>query len=154
MQRMVRRLQNTTISDIYNLHFYKQGQSCSVEQKQKQTAIIIRHISMGICSEESAYKLCHMGFPQAKTFIDIGANKGYITALIAGLWEGYSSGLTPYLLFQKYEALQVFQKAPSPAGFCRTGLDRAFPLHCPMLLSSGADSSTGEVGGGGQRERE
>lgn len=139
MKQIVRRLKNVTIADTYDLQYFQQGRMCSHRQQQRQL-FAIKHASMGICAEESTYKLAHMGFPEARRFIDVGANKGYTTALIAGLWEGYSKGLAPYLLFKKYEELNLFQKAPSPAGYCRTGLDRAFPLYCPVI-SSGNNSA-------------
>lgn len=130
MQRIVHRLRNVTIASTHTLHSFTHGLLCSSTQRHTQTQAM-KHVEIGICTDESAYKVAHLGFPEASTFVDIGCNKGYTTALIAGLWSGFNTGLTPYLLFKKYEELGVFQGAHSPAGYCRTGLDRAYPLRCP-----------------------
>ena len=132
MQVVVKRLQNKTIADFYDEKFFKVGHKCTPQQQRRQIEVTKR-VVMGICTEESAYKIAHLGYPEARVFIDVGANKGYTTALIAGLWEGDAMGLTPYLLFKKYEELKIFQTAASPAGYCRTGFNRAYPLHCPDL---------------------
>lgn len=142
MQKVTKRLHNKTILYQFNDNYIRHGVMCTSTERHRQS-IAVKYATMGICTEESAYKIAHMGFPTAKVFVDIGCNKGYTTALIAGLWQGYSSGLAPYLLFKKYEETNVFQSALSPAGYCRTGLDRAFPLYCPVLAQreAGAESS-------------
>jgi FkbM family methyltransferase len=146
MQQIVRRLTNDTISNTFNVNTFTHGQFCTHHQRKVQ-AVASKHAGMTICSEESAYKIAHLGFPKARTFIDVGCNKGYTSALIAGLWQGHSSGLSPYLLFLKYEELKVFQSALSPAGYCRTGLDRAYPLHCPAVIPSTTTTTTATTTG-------
>ena len=50
---------------------------------------------MDICSEVEWYKVIQLAFPEATTFVDIGANKGYLGSLFLGLWGGAGLGVSP-----------------------------------------------------------
>ena len=135
MYQLLKRLSTPQIINKYDLEYFALGKKCDARERHRQ-AMTMRNYSVGICDEVTAYKVAHLGFPEASTFIDVGSNKGYTTALMVGLWAGNGYGLTPFKLFQHYERLNMFQTGPSPAGYCKTGLDRAYPLYCPSSPST------------------
>ena len=135
MQLLMKRIHNPNITSKYKADYFAHGRSCTNAEREKQS-IEAGQSYLSICDEVTAYKVAHLGFPEASTFIDVGSNKGYTTALMVGLWAGNGYGLTPFKLFQHYERLNMFQTGPSPAGYCKTGLDRAYPLYCPSSPST------------------
>lgn len=50
---------------------------------------------MDICSEVEWYKVVQLAWPGATSFLDVGANKGYLGSLFAGLWGGGGLGISP-----------------------------------------------------------
>eukprot|EP00596_Hydrurales_sp_CCMP1899_P004270 CAMPEP_0119046616 /NCGR_PEP_ID=MMETSP1177-20130426/47807_1 /TAXON_ID=2985 /ORGANISM="Ochromonas sp, Strain CCMP1899" /LENGTH=238 /DNA_ID=CAMNT_0007020017 /DNA_START=25 /DNA_END=737 /DNA_ORIENTATION=- len=63
------------------------GYQCSSTERLQQQSIA-QIISMDICSEIEWYKVVQLAWPEAKTFIDVGANKGYLGSLFLSLWGG------------------------------------------------------------------
>ena len=84
-----------------------------------------------ICSELLYFKIIQLVWPEATNFIDIGSNKGFLSATFLSLWGGNGLGITPLALARAlYTPPQTFV-SPAPFGVCRTGLNRGYPLHCP-----------------------
>ena len=84
-----------------------------------------------ICSELLYYKIIQLVWPQATNFIDVGCNRGFLSAAFLTLWGGNRLGLSPLDLNRALNSPPQAFVSPTPHGVCRTGLNRAYPLHCP-----------------------
>lgn len=84
-----------------------------------------------ICADE-VWRLVQLAHPQATTFIDIGANRGYTAAKIFNLWSP-GHGLTANILFQHTEEEAVAGRLSNSKHlnvFCRDGNREDYPLFC------------------------
>ena len=106
------------------------GYQCSPIQAAQQE-LISKFISMDICSEVEWYKLVQLAMPEAQTFFDVGANKGYLGTLFLTLWGGGQLNASPAELFSITKKIGSWKGSRNPAGYCRDGLNYAIHMHCP-----------------------
>ncbi len=106
------------------------GLTCDAVQQEQQT-IISKVIAMDICSEVEWYKLAQFTYPDAKTMLDVGGNKGYLGSLFLALWGGGGHGLTPAGLLQKTANENTWVGSRNPAGYCKDGYNHGVPYYCP-----------------------
>lgn len=112
-----------------------EGYQCNAMHPFQQEAIS-RHVEMSICSEVEWYKTAQLTFPEAKTIIDVGGNKGYLGSLFVSLWGGGGYGVTPTALSSIFITDKVWVR--NPFGFCRDGQNFGIPLHCPAEYTQDA----------------
>lgn len=86
---------------------------------------------MDICSEIEWYKVAQLSHPHARTFIDVGANKGYLAALFISLWGGGKSGINPLSVYEHATATNIWEGSRNPTGFCKDGMNMGIALYCP-----------------------
>ena len=110
-----------------------QGYQCSSADRLQQEAIA-KTIERDICSEIEWYKVVQLAWPEASTFIDIGANKGYLGSLFLSLWGGGGLGVSPASLYDVATKLKTWDGSKNTAGFCRDGLNHGIQLHCYKAL--------------------
>jgi len=104
------------------------GYQCDAMTHPFQQESISRQVEMSICSEVEWYKTAQLTFPEAKTIIDVGGNKGYLGSLFVSLWGGGGYAVAPHTLSSVFIADKVWVR--NPYGFCRDGLNHGLPLHC------------------------
>ena len=63
-------------------------------------------------------------------FIDVGANRGFLASLIVGLWGGNGHGVSPLSVYDTSRLLGLYKNNVNQHGYCKTGLNRAYPLRC------------------------
>lgn len=105
------------------------GYQCSAVQAQQQE-IISSKISMDICSEIEWYKLLQLAWPEASSFMDIGANKGYLGSLFVALWGENKNDVTPAEVFDISKRAKTWATSRNPAGYCKDGYNHGIPLYC------------------------
>jgi hypothetical protein len=106
------------------------GYQCSPLQASQQE-LISKFISMDICSQGEWYKTLQLAWPEARRFVDVGANKGYISALLLTLWGGHAFGSAPVEVLAAATRVNAWKDAKMHAGFCGDGFSYGIPLHCP-----------------------
>lgn len=95
---------------------------CSEQEKQAQSISLQNKSRLPrICIETEYYKVAQIAIPEAITFVDAGANRGYIGAEIIGLWGGRSWAVTPYVL-QDHIIKKIGRE--NACGFCDTVLSQ------------------------------
>lgn len=109
------------------------GRQCSGPEVERQEEYV-RLERPPLCAEVQAYKLAQLAWPEAAVIVDIGSDKGFFSALLLSLWAGGGYSISPRSILQAYEDSPGRSGKGSPAGFCRTGLNRGYPLFCPKLL--------------------
>lgn len=114
---------------LYNL--YHHGTQCGALEAAQQE-MISKYISMDICAEVEWYKLAHLAWPEAKTFLDIGANKGFLGSLFLSLWGGGKLRSAPQDVFNAATEMGAWKTSRNPSGYCKDGNNLAIPLHCPI----------------------
>jgi len=124
--RYLRRLVKSSDATVAKL--IQGGFQCNAIHPAQQEAIS-RQVEMSICSEVEWYKTAQLTFPEAKTIIDVGGNKGYLGSLFVSLWGGGGYGVSPTALSSVFIKDKVWVR--NPYGFCRDGLNNGLPLHCP-----------------------
>jgi len=129
---------NVALDELRNL--MTNGYQCGVKDQSYQE-IISTKIQMDICSEIEWYKVVQLTWPEARVFIDVGANKGYLGSLFVGLWGGGGLGLSPLKLFTYSTDKGTWKKSRNPAGYCRDGYNDAIALYCP---GDKRDAATGQ----------
>ena len=110
------------------------GYQCDATTHPFQQESISRQVEMSICSEIEWYKTAQLTFPEAKTIIDVGGNKGYLGSLFVALWGGGGYRVTPHSLSSIFVADKVWVR--NPYGFCRDGLNYGLPMHCSAQYTS------------------
>jgi len=105
------------------------GIICSDNQRVFQESFLTA-IQMDICSEIEWYKVAHLSHPHARTFIDVGANKGYLAALFISLWGGGESGLNPLSVHDHAAEAKIWEGSRNPYGFCKDGMNMGLALYC------------------------
>lgn len=119
------------------------GYQCNSLQASQQE-IVSKFIKMDICSEIEWYKLVQLTWPEARNFVDVGANKGYLGSLFLALWGGNGFQLAPIDVLNAATRLQSWKDSRNPAGYCQDGHSRGIPLHCPAV--DARDRKTGKCG--------
>jgi FkbM family methyltransferase len=107
------------------------GYQCSSDQANQQS-LLKKKITMDICSEVEWYKVIQLAWPEATTFVDVGANKGYLGSLFVALWGGGGLGISPAILYDYASQLKLWVK--NAAGYCSDGKNHAIPLYCHASL--------------------
>ena len=110
------------------------GMQCSEDDASHQEAVM-KTVSMDICSEIEWYKVAQLGLPSARTFIDIGANKGYLASLFISLWGGGGVDISPKKVFDYATELNLWKGSRNPAGFCKDGHNHGIALYCSSKRS-------------------
>jgi hypothetical protein len=90
-----------------------EGYQCTNLQA-KQQEVISTVIKFDICSEIEWYKVIHLAWPEATTFLDIGANKGYLGSLFVGLWGGGGLGISPKKIFDLSKTRHLWDASRNP----------------------------------------
>ena len=130
--RLTKLREDIRVGNVDFRSYLAEGQECSEAEAHRQKVLEARYIgSSSICAEIEAYKIAQMVWPEASVFLDIGANRGFISALFFSLWGGGGYEFTPYTLNNLFEKENFFPHHMNPAGVCKTGLNRAYPLYCP-----------------------
>lgn len=106
------------------------GYQCTPVQTRVQKSIHSHPELLDICSEIEWYKLAHLAWPQARTIMDVGANKGYLGALFLGLWGGGGLNVSPRVMYNIAMKDNLFAGAHRVEGYCEDGYDQALPLFC------------------------
>jgi hypothetical protein len=117
------------------------GYQCSTLQASQQEAIA-RFIKMDICSEIEWYKVVQIAWPEARQFLDVGANKGYLGSLFVALWGGNGLQLAPSDVLKAATRLESWKDSRNPAGYCQDGFSHGIPLFCPA--GAARDKHTGK----------
>lgn len=105
---------SSTIEEIEKLQkLMTEGYQCTNLQA-KQQEVISSVIKFDICSEIEWYKVIHLAWPEATTFLDIGANKGYLGSLFVGLWGGGGLGISPKKIFDLSKARHLWDASRNP----------------------------------------
>ena len=122
------------------LDYVQKGHQCTTVQAAQQE-VISKFISMDICSEVEWYKVVQLAWPEARHFIDVGANKGYLGSLFVALWGGNGLELAPADVFSAATRLQSWKDSRNPAGYCKDGFSKGIPLTC---TAANRDKRTGK----------
>lgn len=122
------------------LEYVQRGHQCTAVQAAQQEAIS-KVISMDICSEVEWYKVVQLAWPEARNFLDVGANKGYLGSLFVALWGGNGLELAPADVLSAATRLQSWKDSRNPAGYCRDGFSKGIPLTC---TAANRDKRTGK----------
>lgn len=134
MLKLVRYLRNLQkMSDNAIAKLVEGGYQCSTTHPYQQESIS-RQVEMSICSEVEWYKTAQLTFPEAKTIIDVGGNKGYLGSLFVSLWGGGGYSVSPSTLSSIFIADKVWVR--NPYGFCRDGMNHGLPMHCASQFTS------------------
>ena len=118
------------------VRMYSNGHECTAMQAKAQ-AELYKSTRPHICAEIEVYKLLHLALPDLRTFVDVGANRGFIGATFVGMWGGFDHGITPNKFAEESIAMNLYPNNRNPHGYCRTGLNHAYPLYCPAAKRSG-----------------
>jgi FkbM family methyltransferase len=121
-------------------HIYKMGYQCNRLDAMRQE-LVSKFISMDICSEVEWYKLLHLTWPDANTFLDVGANKGYLGSLFLTLWGGGNLHASPAELYNQAEKQEAWKSSRNPKGYCKDGDHYGVSIYCPR--SATRDPVTG-----------
>lgn len=113
------------------LNLAENGFQCSQTNKADQETISLT-VKMDICSEIEWYKVIQLAEPNLSSFIDIGANKGYLGALFLSLWGGNDHQVNPLSLFELSKTMNLWSGSKNPAGYCKDGTNAGIPLYCPL----------------------
>ena len=105
------------------------GMQCSESHATYQEEVL-KTVNMDICSEIEWYKVAQLALPSARTFMDIGANKGYLASLFISLWGGGGIGINPRKVFDSAKELNLWKGSRNPAGFCKDGNNHGIALYC------------------------
>lgn len=125
-------LQHMDQLPAHDLHsLVRDGYQCSALQAAQQE-VVARFISMDICSEIEWYKLVQLTMPSFSTFVDVGANKGYLGSLFLSLWGGGRMGASPSKVFSLSEQMRSWPSSRNPAGYCKDGYNFGIQAHCPQ----------------------
>jgi FkbM family methyltransferase len=108
---------------------YKNSEQCTEENVHYQVDQM-RLVPTHICSELEYYKLAQIAWPDAKTFLDIGANRGYLAGIMFSIWGGNGHGLAPSQIYGVHEKKRLFTGNKNEHGYCKTGLNRGYALYC------------------------
>lgn len=138
LKRMLRN--PTAESKIRFLEYVQKGHQCTPVQAAQQEAVS-KLISMDICSEVEWYKVVQLAWPEARHFLDVGANKGYLGSLFVALWGGNGLELAPADILNAATRLQSWKDSRNPAGYCKDGFSRGIPLTC---TAANRDKRTGK----------
>lgn len=135
LHKLVSRLKTTladgsAASKLKFSNLVSKGYQCSALQASQQE-LIAKQISMDICSEIEWYKVVQLAWPEARHFIDVGANKGYLGSLFVALWGGNGYQLSPVDVLNAATRLESWKDSRNPAGYCKDGLSFGVPLNCP-----------------------
>lgn len=122
------------------LSIYKYGYKCDAMDTMRQE-LITKLIHMDICSEVEWYKFLHFAWPEASTFLDVGANKGYLGSLFLTLWGGANLHASPIELYQVAKKQESWKTSRNPVGYCRDGDHHGTVTYCPP--GSKRDAVTG-----------
>jgi len=126
---------------------YTHGHKCSsndAESQEKAYFVDKPHI----CSEVEFYKIIHAVLPDLKTFVDVGANRGYIGSLMVSLWGGGGTGVSPHSTYLKSIELDLYPLNRNPYGYCKTGHNLGYPILCPdTLRGDGGMCSANDLAG-------
>ncbi len=76
------------------------------------------------------YKVVHLAWPEVRSVMDIGANKGYLGSLFVALWGGNGLGVAPVTIFNLSNKLKSWKDSRNPAGYCKDGFSFGIPLYC------------------------
>ncbi len=76
------------------------------------------------------YKVVQLAWPEARSFMDIGGNKGYLGSLFVSLWGGGGLNVAPIDVFELSKKLQTWKDSRNPAGYCRDGFNHGIPMYC------------------------
>jgi hypothetical protein len=105
--------------------------TCSAQETHAQTLSLQNRSRLPrICVETEYYKVAQIAIPEALTFVDAGANRGYIGAAIVALWGGYYWSVYPRTL--QIDITKVVGR-DNACGYCDTCNSLAIPLHCPHV---------------------
>lgn len=119
---------------------FKYGYQCSASDMIRQE-IISKFISMDICSEVEWYKFLHLAWPEASTFMDVGANKGYLGSLFLTLWGGSGLQASPAQLYEVATKMEAWKTSRNPKGYCKDGDHYGVSMFCPTGMKR--DDKTG-----------
>lgn len=122
---------------------FKYGYQCSISDMVRQE-IISKFISMDICSEVEWYKFLHFAWPEASTFMDVGANKGYLGSLFLTLWGGSGLQSSPAQLYEVATKMEAWKTSRNPKGYCKDGDHYGVSMFCPSGIKR--DEKTGHCG--------
>jgi hypothetical protein len=135
LTKVVRRYLNSLLQmgDADLVDLYDNGHKCSSKDAEAQMSAYPKY-NPHICSEVEFYKIIHAVLPDIKTFVDVGANRGYIGSLMVSLWGGGGSGVSPKATYLQSMELDLYPLNLNPFGYCRTGRNLGYPLLCPDEL--------------------
>lgn len=98
-----------------------------------------------ICAETEYYKLAEFSWPGLnRVFIDVGANKGFISSLFMKLWGGNTLKISPLELYEASYKRKLLGRSRHPFGLCKSGYNRGLSLNYNQLSLS-APASESEV---------
>lgn len=112
-----------------------EGYNCSKDELLSGSSI---HAFGDICSEVEWFRLAQLILPDASSFVDVGANKGYVSALFVSFW-GYSNPnftkdvhapMSPLSLARS----KIWSNSSNSDGFCKTGANYgiSYTVHAPQ----------------------
>lgn len=98
-----------------------------------------------ICAETEYYKLAQFSWPgTSRVFLDVGANKGFISALFLKLWGGNAVKISPLELYRASARRELLRRSRHPFGMCKSGSNNGLSLNHHQLtaLTSGSNVPT------------
>lgn len=129
LQRLIQLRAQFNIGNVVLGEYFSRGRRCTIQEMQLQQDHFAREMP-SVCAEMQAYKFAHLAWPEASVFIDVGADRGYISAFFLSLWGGGGYGLSPFYAFEAYQAAGRWANKGGLAGYCKSGLNRGYPLLC------------------------
>ena len=146
-------LQQSSPSEITGL--MANGYQCSAHGREQQD-LLRNRISMGLCSEIEWYKVAALAAPHLRTIVDVGSNKGLMSALFISLWGGGDAiGITPRRVYdiaaEHGFVMPSEDGVRASSGFCKYGNNLGTPLLCskanrdPVALTCHRRGSKGDL---------
>jgi hypothetical protein len=165
---------STSSSDSSDLHaLISNGYQCTPHE-QTQQRLLSRRVAFSLCSEIEWYKLAALSAPHMTTIVDVGSNKGLLSALFLSLWGGGGGGAVSPRTVYDIEAATGHVKTvvgegagagPGPgkkarvegrlAGYCQYGENEGTPLLPPdklQRLMNGQGQGPGQGQGQGHSQ--
>ena len=120
------------------------GHICSNIHSSEQR-VLLDIVPRDICAETEYYKLAQFSWPgMNRVFLDVGANKGFISALFLKLWGGNAVKISPLELYKASTKRDLLGRSRHPFGMCKSGSNNGLSLsyHRLSALTSGRDAKS------------
>ncbi len=108
---------------------WNHGLTCTPRKIEQQDDIAKRFVKKTLCSEIEWFKLAAFAVPDIRSVLDVGSNKGLLSAAFLSLWGGGGYGVYPQAVYRE-ETRLGFIPPGEFQGHCNHEKTSATPLTC------------------------